>query len=708
MKPKSPASSLGLLAAAISALIAATSAQAAMPSGTWTGGSSGTWDTTATNWYGLTGTPWAAAGNIARFTGSADAAFISGTITSDQIVIGATGVSAVATLNGTAGIANTGFVYVGASSTNNTFSVGGTDRLVINASNSRFSVGGSTFGGNSAIISAPGTFAAPTLSMAGSSAQIMVGTSSATNSLSIQGGAYVYDTGTGSGTRTLSIGTASGADGNSVLVSGSDGSGNYSTLNRNTAGSYLEVGSAGNNNYVSVSSGGIVINGGRVGIGTNGGSSNYELVTGNLSSFSTSGGSNQFFEIGQTSGSNTNSIRVEAGGTYNFGGSGTSRRIGVGEVANANSNYISITGASTMNFIHTGLPLTIGGVSSGSTTTNGGTSNHLDVYSGGTLNMVNTGTLTVPTGATALPTGSSAIVLAGTTSSFNLGDGTGISTAIVGTTTNFATGVYLKNSDGRLNFDNGRLTAGVTGNLVSGLGQISLTHEAYINTPTGFNNTISSAISGSGTLVKEGAGTLTLSGSAVNYSGSATISQGTLALGDLTVGDGKTLKGNGTISNSGTVSMTNGSTFGYEVNSTSVTGNLLTISGAVALDSTTGHKVYLTLNNLGDPLTPFVTGTTLSLINYQAGTLGGDFFFGSGAGAVELKNFDSFVSGLNRWSINYTATEGGINFSGSPTGQFINLTAGALTAVPEPGSLLALGLLVGSGAFLRSRRKVVG
>ena len=111
MKPKSPASSLGLLAGALTALIAATSAQAALPAGTWTGGSSGTWDTSATNWYGLTGTPWAAAGNIARFTGSADAAFISGTIISDQIVIGATGVSAVATLNGTAGIANTGCYY---------------------------------------------------------------------------------------------------------------------------------------------------------------------------------------------------------------------------------------------------------------------------------------------------------------------------------------------------------------------------------------------------------------------------------------------------------------------------------------------------------------------------------------------------------------------------------------------------------------------
>ena len=59
------------------------------------------------------------------------------------------------------------------------------------------------------------------------------------------------------------------------------------------------------------------------------------------------------------------------------------------------------------------------------------------------------------------------------------------------------------------------------------------------------------------------------------------------------------------------------------------------------------------------------------------------------------------------WKISYGATTGGFNFATeydrSINSKFINLTL-ALTAIPEPGSLLALGCLVGSGAFLRTRR----
>jgi len=54
-----------------------------------------------------------------------------------------------------------------------------------------------------------------------------------------------------------------------------------------------------------------------------------------------------------------------------------------------------------------------------------------------------------------------------------------------------------------------------------------------------------------------------------------------------------------------------------------------------------------------------------------------------------------FTLGANPWKITYTAAEGGLNGPGGSAGQFINLTG--ITAIPEPGSLLALGGLLGVG-----------
>ncbi|MEN9975063.1 MAG: hypothetical protein RLZZ282_1069 [Verrucomicrobiota bacterium] len=44
-------------------------------------------------------------------------------------------------------------------------------------------------------------------------------------------------------------------------------------------------------------------------------------------------------------------------------------------------------------------------------------------------------------------------------------------------------------------------------------------------------------------------------------------------------------------------------------------------------------------------------------------------------------------------------------FDGTPNGRIDNI---ALVAIPEPASLLALGCLMGSGAFLRQRRRTLG
>jgi hypothetical protein len=124
----------------------------------------------------------------------------------------------------------------------------------------------------------------------------------------------------------------------------------------------------------------------------------------------------------------------------------------------------------------------------------------------------------------------------------------------------------------------------------------------------------------------------------------------------------------------------------------------------VTLENSNGDKVYLTLDDLAATDVAFATGTKFSLMNYSS-TLNGNFFYG--ASTTPLAEGGTFDTALNRWTINYSDSTGGSNFTGTPTGSFINLTAGALTAIPEPGSLLALGCLVGSGALLRSRRRTV-
>jgi hypothetical protein len=61
----------------------------------------------------------------------------------------------------------------------------------------------------------------------------------------------------------------------------------------------------------------------------------------------------------------------------------------------------------------------------------------------------------------------------------------------------------------------------------------------------------------------------------------------------------------------------------------------------------------------------------------------------------------TFTADANPQVINFVAGENGGYYSFAPTAVSLR----ELTAVPEPGSLLALGCLIGSGALLRSRRR---
>jgi len=259
----------------------------------------------------------------------------------------------------------------------------------------------------------------------------------------------------------------------------------------------------------------------------------------------------------------------------------------------------------------------------------------------------------------------------------------------------------------------------VTGNVLSDGSTVTLdsTHGSYTLSAL-------SPIGGSNNIAKEGAGTVVLAGTNT-YSGTTMVNEGRLLVsgsltgsGTVSVAPGATLGGIGSIAgpvivngilapgasieslSSGALTLNSGSTFVYEMDSSagsSVAADLQKVFGNLALNGT----VTLDLTNLAEPAGEFAAGTTLSLINY-AGTWNGGFFTYD---TQVLTNGATFTAGFNTWQINYDAISGGLNFASEYTsGHFITLTA-----VPEPGSWLALGCLLGSGTFLRRcQRKPVG
>lgn len=187
-------------------------------------------------------------------------------------------------------------------------------------------------------------------------------------------------------------------------------------------------------------------------------------------------------------------------------------------------------------------------------------------------------------------------------------------------------------------------------------------------------------------LVKEGAGTLVLNGTNT-LSGSITVNEGSLegtgSVGSLLVADGGTLAPGENIGTmeSGDLSMSAGSTFGLEINTSTVETDLLDITGNLSLESGT----LLTLGDLGgDEM--LTLGTELSFIDYT-GTWDGGYFTYEGS---ELLDDQLFTFGANQFIISYNGLDN--------LGTSVTLTA----AVPEP--TIASSILLAAGLFTALRR----
>ncbi len=212
------------------------------------------------------------------------------------------------------------------------------------------------------------------------------------------------------------------------------------------------------------------------------------------------------------------------------------------------------------------------------------------------------------------------------------------------------------------------------------------------------------AVSGSGSLIKTGAGTLVLSG-ASNYSGATSVTNGRLVVnGNISTSVVTTVSGTGILGGSGTLGALVAQTGG-----TVSPGNSPGILNTGTIDLQSGSTLSIEING-NDPGSEYdqinVAGsaTLAGLLNVSLGftPTNGDLFF------ILLNDFDDAVSGTfsgladhseftvgdQKFKISYSGNSQAISFSG---GNDV-----VLMAIPEPGAafLGSLGIL----ALLRRRR----
>ena len=305
------------------------------------------------------------------------------------------------------------------------------------------------------------------------SGELQVGSYGTGSSLNITAGGQV------STTSNLHVGYNVATDHNSVTVTGTG-----SSLG---VGGVLTVGSSGNTNSLTIGSGATMTVGGGgssyVGDATSG-TNNSLVVDGGTLTFT--GGAD--FNVGNRGTGNSMTIQN--------GGKATMPTMYMAYWGTASNNTVTITGAgSEWIGLGTGRDWLLG--------QGGGTNSVLNVSSGGAMSNV------------------SNLQLYSTGSVLNLGDGNSISTVS-------ANGVFLNTASAQLNFNSGRLTARAGGELIPGPGgPVTLNGPAYIS--TNYASSIDNVLGGTGSLTKEGTGTLTLLATET-YSGNTTVSAGTLKL----------------------------------------------------------------------------------------------------------------------------------------------------------------------------------
>lgn len=266
-----------------------------------------------------------------------------------------------------------------------------------------------------------------------------------------------------------------------------------------------------------------------------------------------------------------------------------------------------------------------------------------------------------------------------------------------GTLANFG---WLDNSgtltnSGTLNIGMGGTSGSLTGNVFNGAGANLVFNRSDASSYTG-------VISGIGNVAKQGAGTLTLSGTNP-YTGATTVAAGTLRVDGSVAGSAVTVASGATLGGSGSTGA-----LVLQAGATLSPGNS---PGTITLASLSAATASTLLLELGDPAGTPGTDSDLVVVNgnvaLDGATLSISALSGFGAGTYRLINYSGSYSGspvLSGVPTGYTAT-----LDTSTAGQ-VNLVvvavAAAATAVPTNAgwALAALALLLAAAAGWRQRR----
>jgi autotransporter-associated beta strand protein len=380
--------------------------------------------------------------------------------------------------------------------------------------------------------------------------------------------------------------------------------------------------------------------------------------------------------LSQTSIDPTRQLYIDASATVNtgpaywafLGGQGHLNLTGTTEVETTFSTPFSGTITGIGGFHSSGVGMTLLGnntftggitVSAGTLSIGDGVSGTfpagpVTLQNGATLKLNATGTATITTFSATAGTAPTLVIDGGTASggagSWNLQNGS--ITVNGGTATAFSigtnAGAFTVNSPGVLSF------AGAFTPTLAGNGTISIGGNLIVNSAA--PSTFAGVIAGAGSLTKNGADVLTLSG-ANTYTGATQVNAGTLVVtgslpGAVTAGAGTVISGTGTIGgpttlnsgavlspglspgilNTGSLNLANGSTLNVEIiGSTAGTGyDQVNVTGTVTLSTPSlvlsgayvpvlGDKFIIIANDGADP----VTGTFAGLPEGATSTFNG-------------------------------------------------------------------------------------
>ena len=231
-------------------------------------------------------------------------------------------------------------------------------------------------------------------------------------------------------------------------------------------------------------------------------------------------------------------------------------------------------------------------------------------------------------------------------------------------------------TSGTVQFDSSAGTSFIAGGLA---GSAPLVLQTNATTPSavaltvgsnGVSTSYSGVLSGTGSLIKNGLGTLKLTNTNT-YSGDTTINAGTLQLGDSS--------GSGSVSSTSTVSIASGATLAYSRSTTSVTATpTITGSGNFVQQGTSTDTVYLTGNdNSGFTGTETISSGSLEFTDAaNLGATTATLNIGAGSLYYNAASTTPLALSANR-TINFTDAASSVNVITNDTLSFVGAIGGS-------------------------------